>query len=175
MHAIRFAVLFLLVSTLFGCFRVQKNKAEQDSVQGDRASRVQGSVPASEVKSELDKLEGVWEVKTFTKLGVEATDWVKDNSPKLTFDGENYTWKAGNGSEDGKFKFGSEGSLRTIDFSITSGNDKGKFQLGIYEVDGDDLKLCFAAPGTADRPMKFASKANGAEYILSTLKRQSGR
>ncbi len=46
---------------------------------------------------------------------------------------------------------------KTIDFDITEGPNKGKKQLGIYELEGDTLKSCFAAPDAA-RPADFDSK-----------------
>ena len=43
---------------------------------------------------------------------------------------------------------------KTIDLKLSS----GKTQLGIYEVDGDVMKICFTAPGKP-RPTDFQSKA----------------
>ena len=45
---------------------------------------------------------------------------------------------------------------KTIDFQRTDGGTKGMRQLGIYELDGDTLKSCFAAP-EAERPKDFTS------------------
>src|SRR5207248_4045578 len=43
---------------------------------------------------------------------------------------------------------------KTIDYDMTDGFSKGKKQLGIYELDGDSFKACFAAPG-GERPTDF--------------------
>jgi uncharacterized protein (TIGR03067 family) len=43
---------------------------------------------------------------------------------------------------------------KTIDYQMTDGITKGKTQLGIYELEGDTFKSCFAKPG-ADRPTDF--------------------
>ena len=45
-----------------------------------------------------------------------------------------------------------------IDYVLLEGPNKGKTLLGIYELTGDTLKSCFAAPGK-DRPTDFATKA----------------
>jgi hypothetical protein len=47
---------------------------------------------------------------------------------------------------------------------------QGKKQFGIYEIDGDKVKFCFAAPG-GDRPAEFSSK-EGSNRILSVWKRE---
>ena len=45
---------------------------------------------------------------------------------------------------------------KIVDYEMTDGFTKGKKQLGIYELDGDTFKSCFAAPG-AERPKDFTS------------------
>jgi uncharacterized protein (TIGR03067 family) len=47
---------------------------------------------------------------------------------------------------------------KTIDLVHTAGGNKGKTQLGIYEVEGDTMKICFTNPGLP-RPVDFESKA----------------
>jgi hypothetical protein len=37
--------------------------------------------------------------------------------------------------------------------------------LGIYELDGDNLKICLALPGK-DRPMVFATAAENAQQLV---------
>ena len=49
------------------------------------------------------------------------------------------------------------------------GPNKGKTLVGIYEVKGDELKVCHGDPG-ADRPKEIASK-EGSGLSLITLKR----
>ena len=44
--------------------------------------------------------------------------------------------------------------------------------LGIYELEGDTFKVCFAAPGKADRPTEFKSAA-GSGHRLLVLKRET--
>jgi uncharacterized protein (TIGR03067 family) len=59
---------------------------------------------------------------------------------------------------------------KTIDYDMTEGANKGKKQLGIYELDGDTFKSCFAAPG-AERPTEFTGKP-GEKRTVSVWKRQ---
>ncbi len=60
---------------------------------------------------------------------------------------------------------------KTIDFVPSMGNDKGKLYLGIYAIEKDHRKLCFAGPGKP-RPVEFASKP-GSGVILVAFERQT--
>ena len=57
---------------------------------------------------------------------------------------------------------------RTMDYDMTEGVTSGKKQFGIYELDGDTFKACFAKPG-AERPTEFKS---GEGRTLSVWKRE---
>ena len=53
---------------------------------------------------------------------------------------------------------------------MLDGFTKGKKQLGIYELEGENFKASFAAPG-AERPTDFTSKP-GDKRTVSVWKRQ---
>ncbi len=132
------------------------------------------NVPRSQLpRTDADRLQGVWKITSWTKAGQQGAAFVENTAPTVAFQGDRYVWSAGTASESGKFRLGASGRLRTIDLLIADGKDAGKVQRGIYEVDGDQLKVCFAAPGVNERPATFTSRANAPEYILATLKRQA--
>ena len=59
----------------------------------------------------------------------------------------------------------------TIDFRNTAGEMKGKTWLGIYELDGDTLRICDNADDVAGgRPAAFVSSA-GSDQVLISFKR----
>jgi uncharacterized protein (TIGR03067 family) len=58
---------------------------------------------------------------------------------------------------------------RQIDLTTTEGSDKGKTSHGIYALEEDTLKICFALPGK-DRPKEFTSK-EGSKAMLFVMKR----
>lgn len=58
---------------------------------------------------------------------------------------------------------------RSIDYTLLAGANKGKQQLGIYELDGDTARYCMAAPG-GDRPKTLVTKG-GDGRTLSVWKR----
>jgi uncharacterized protein (TIGR03067 family) len=75
------------------------------------------------------------------------------------------------GSEEGTMKLDPTKKPATIDLAITSGNDKGKSQVGIYKIDGDSITICLARPGETDRPTEFKSTEENGN-ILVTIKRK---
>ena len=59
-----------------------------------------------------------------------------------------------------------------IDFTVTAGPDKGKTSKGIYRLEGDTLKIAYAAP-EKERPKHFAT-AEGSHQSMWVLKRATG-
>ncbi len=60
-------------------------------------------------------------------------------------------------------------SPRTITMQLTEGEFKGQKTEGIYQLEGDSLKLCYALPG-GTRPAGFTTKEGGKTNCF-TLKR----
>src|SRR5262249_49480268 len=57
----------------------------------------------------------------------------------------------------------------TIDLVVTKGGSRGHIMLGIYELSGDHLRVCYAVPGR-ERPRDFKPKA-GSGHTLQEMKR----
>jgi uncharacterized protein (TIGR03067 family) len=122
-------------------------------------------------KKEMSQLEGEWSMvsgeangqvmpKETVKSGKRAA---KDGETTITIGGQVY-FKA-------KFSIDPTKKPKAIDYSMTEGPTKGKTRLGIYELDGDTVKFCFAAPGQ-DRPTEFTAK-EGSQCTLSVWKRDN--
>jgi uncharacterized protein (TIGR03067 family) len=60
-----------------------------------------------------------------------------------------------------KFAVDRSKTPRAIDLYNMQGGNAGKTQYGIYELDGQTLKICYAAPGQ-ERPRYFGSQPGGA-------------
>jgi hypothetical protein len=58
----------------------------------------------------------------------------------------------------------------TIDITPQAGRRAGATNKGIFEVKGDELKLCYDRMG-GERPKKFDT--SGPTVILATLKREA--
>jgi uncharacterized protein (TIGR03067 family) len=112
-----------------------------------------------------DKLDGKWLIVSVERDG-KADDAFKGGARVIA--GGKYTLADKNGkATPGTFKVDPSKKPKTIDMMPAEGQYKGKTLLGIYEVDGQTLKICFAEPGK-ERPTEFASK--GA--VLAIHKRE---
>jgi uncharacterized protein (TIGR03067 family) len=125
--------------------------------------------PAGDAKKELDKLQGTWTVVTVEADG-KPLPAEQTQTMKLVIQGDKYTFQTGDQRVEGTYKLDPTKKPKTIDAARSDGPDKGKVLQGIYQVDGDEMKMCFGAPGNEARPKDFAAKA-GEGFRLYVLKR----
>jgi uncharacterized protein (TIGR03067 family) len=123
------------------------------------------------IKKDRKKYEGTWQV---VSLEVEGNKADEEDAKKITVINE----------ADGKWAIEVEGKVmvrgtseidpvkkpKTVDLTITEGDDKGQTALGIYEfADDNTRKVCLAQAGK-ERPTEFSSTAEN-KHILAVLKR----
>jgi uncharacterized protein (TIGR03067 family) len=94
------------------------------------------------------------------------------NKTKLIFQGDTFEIPESEvaTSEDGTVKIDVAKMSKQMDAITGSGLDKGKTWLGIYEIEGDNYKVCFSPPGK-ERPSEFSSKP-GSGHLLQFWKRE---
>jgi uncharacterized protein (TIGR03067 family) len=131
-----------------------------------------GSLTADD-KADKDQeaLQGTWQFDTFNQAGQAAP---AEQLKEMTFVIKNNTYTLSMGDnelETGTFKLDSGKKPKTIDLDIQSGDDKGKKQPGIYELEGDTFKVCLAFPGESDRPKELVAKAD-TKTVSFVFKRQ---
>ena len=118
-------------------------------------------------KKEVQKLQGAWVMLSYEDDG-KLDETFKD--AKQVFEGDKYTVKSGEKLlRKGEFVLDPAQKPAAIDLLPEIGPYKGKRLLGIYVLDGDSLKTCFADPGK-ERPKKFASPA-GSDQSQVAYKR----
>lgn len=126
-------------------------------------------VAADDPKDELKKLEGTYTMVSGEQKGEKLSDQVVKNA-KLTIVGDKHSVKVGDDTIIGTHKVDQAKKPAQIDATDTEGPFKGKTVQGIYELDGDNFKVCFAEPGK-DRPKEFSTKS-GTGHILHVWKRE---
>jgi uncharacterized protein (TIGR03067 family) len=123
-------------------------------------------------KPEAPSFKGTWNALSYERGGRVAPDETA-RMIKFSFADDKMTLLQGigfTGSKECKFKLDATKKPATIDLSPQEGRNKDKPFEGIFELKGDELRLCFAAPGTP-RPKEFVTKA-GEPVLLIVLKRE---
>ncbi|HEV3386733.1 MAG TPA: TIGR03067 domain-containing protein [Gemmata sp.] len=120
-------------------------------------------------KKEMMLLEGEWSMVSGEASGNSLPKETVATGKRVAKDGETTITLGGQVYFKAKFSIDPTKKPKTIDYTMTEGPTKGKTHLGIYELDGDTVRFCFAAPGK-DRPTEFSAK-EGSERTLSVWKR----
>jgi uncharacterized protein (TIGR03067 family) len=140
------------------------------------------ALPDDKAKPDAEQLQGTWK---FTRLSLFGNEPPKEFLPKLrvVIEGKSFTIKPGiafegsNEKPDGEWKLGAkDGDSVTIELDpskkpktidLTTEFDGQKATLkGIYQLDGDELKICFGQ----QRPKEFPTKVDSGT-MLYVLKR----
>ena len=117
-------------------------------------------------KKDLDALQGTWKGASGENDGKPVSE-DDAKARELTFKGPQYSFKvSGKEVETGTVKLDSSKTPKTMDITITTGDDKGKTQLAVYQVDADTLKICYAAAGAKERPKELSTKAGTKQGLL---------
>ncbi len=118
---------------------------------------------------DLETLQGTW---TFVALEVDGAKIPEAmlNGSNITIKGDAFKSLSGGITYEGTIKIDASKTPKTLDLIFTAGPEKGKTNPGIYEVGGDNLKICLSL-GASGRPTEFAAK-QGSGHALETLKRE---
>jgi uncharacterized protein (TIGR03067 family) len=111
-----------------------------------------------DAKKDLAQLQGEWSMVSGTADGFDIPDTMLKNSKRVCKGDELTAIVGGQLVMKAKITLEPSKKPKAIDYDVIEGPTKGKKHLGIYEVDGETFKSCFAAPGEK-RPMDFTSKA----------------
>lgn len=139
---------------------------------GFGASGAAGDDPDEVFKRELKAISGTWRPVSVETDGMKVSeDRLKETVQTRGEDGKVVIRVGDKVVLEGTVKkVDATKSPKTIDTEVTLGENKGKTVQGIYEVDGDTLRICVALPGKAERPTEFTAKA-GSNWSLAVYKR----
>jgi len=128
---------------------------------------------AGAAEKDVEHIQGTW---TAESLILDGNDFYADGKSKvrLVFKGEKVTVEGNDEvrkeTSGFSFKLDQTTTPRLIDIKITDGEQKDTLVEGIYELKGDELKICVRIGGK-ERPTKFESP-EGSNLVLVVLKRQ---
>jgi|tagenome__1003787_1003787.scaffolds.fasta_scaffold19839215_2 uncharacterized protein (TIGR03067 family) len=163
MRTTRFRLCY--VTNLLGCIAVL--------LIGAAVARAVDDDAAGAAQKDLAQLEGEWQLVSGVADGFQIPAEMARNFKRVCKDGEVTVTNGEQLVMRAKITVDPTKTPKTIDFQIVDGPTKGKTQLGIYELNGDELKSCFAAPDGA-RPTEFASKA-GDRFTSTVWKRKPAK
>lgn len=119
-----------------------------------------------DIQKEQEKIKGAWKI---TALESEGASEKEDAS--LTFGDDKLTVAFKDEKKTAAYKLDPSSQPKSIDIIPDDGPEKGKTIKGIYSLDGDALKLCFASTPKKDRPTEFVTKKDSGS-VLMVLKKE---
>jgi uncharacterized protein (TIGR03067 family) len=149
--------MFLLTGGLIVVFgqSIVADQAKEEAIKMDRA-----------------KYQGTW---TVVSLEIDGKKVADKHVNKITVTNHtDGTWVIqvdGKEVSRGASKIDPTRKPKTIDFMQTGGTEKARTSFGIYEINGQTRKLCFAPPGK-ERPTEFSAR-KGSRHFLVVFQRES--
>jgi uncharacterized protein (TIGR03067 family) len=119
-----------------------------------------------DARGDHEKLQGTWKVASAEDSGRKAPDEAVKNL-KLVITKDKITYEFGGKTTKWSFKLDATKKPKWID--LTEGD---RTTLGIYELEGDNLKICLPEGRKGERSMAFESKPDSVNDILIILKRE---
>ena len=133
--------------------------------------------PADTAKEDKQAIQGTWKLTSAEgggPGGLTAEEVQKLKAAKFVFTADKVTIEPeGAGPQPAEYKLDPTKEPKQIDVTPEEGppNEKGKVQPGIYNLEGDVLKLCLPTPPDRVRPTELAGKVG--KTMLLTLKREA--
>lgn len=122
-------------------------------------------IAAPVLAGDKEKFQGKWKAEKAVRNGEEAPAEELAKMSIVFKDNVAIPHEGENARDEAEFTLDEKKKPKTIDIRPKQGNEK--LIEGIYELDGDTLKICFAKAG---RPSKFESTA-GSDVMFIVLKR----
>ena len=120
----------------------------------------------------LKKIQGTWQ---FVSQKMDGKPVPKEQVDKLTITFKGNKWAVHAGDkviQAGTHKFDSSKKTGQVDAVVTEGEGKGSKMLGIYELKGNTMKVCFDPQGKT-RPTSFAGKEGEFSAVAQRVKKKS--
>ena len=118
------------------------------------------------IKKDKAALQGVWKVTASESKGEKVSaEELKDLH--LLFRGDAILIReGGTTAENFTFLLDPIKKTKEIDVTLKVGPQKGRVDRGIYEIDGDRLRICIQSNKDAPRPREFSTNANSELWLV---------
>jgi uncharacterized protein (TIGR03067 family) len=125
-----------------------------------------GSRGGDDAKKDLQAMDGTWAVTVHEKDGVKTPDELNQKlKMRLVIKEGKYVVSSDDKEVTrGSIKLDAAKKPREID-ATDEGTSKGTVLKGIYELSGDEMKVCFGAPGE-ERPKEFKTSDKSPSVLL---------
>jgi uncharacterized protein (TIGR03067 family) len=118
-----------------------------------------------DVVKELKKVQGTWVFQSVEAAGKQEPAG-QFKGVTVTFAGDRYTVNKGDEMIQAcTMKLDPTKSPKTLDATVAEGLNKGAIILGIYEINGDTLKVCFDPEGKR-RPTEFKTVSGSQTLVV---------
>ena len=124
-----------------------------------------------EAQRDHEKIRGTWKVVSAQDSGRDAPDEAIKNL-KWIITKDKITYKLGAKNTALSFVLDPAKNPKWIDLTEVVEGEEVKPSVGIYELKGDDLKICYPEAGNVERSTAFESKADSVNDIFIILKRE---
>jgi uncharacterized protein (TIGR03067 family) len=119
--------------------------------------------PATAADS-VDEMSGEWQMVSCIRDGYTLEPMLVKSGRRIGRGGETTTMFGKQVFMKARYTLDATQNPKTIDYAITDGASKGKTQYGIYEMDGELLRICYAGPGKS-RPTDFTSATGDGKTV----------
>jgi uncharacterized protein (TIGR03067 family) len=125
-----------------------------------------GLVPAQDDDpvEELERLQGTWRVESMTIDGTKIPGDELTGRRVIVIDDRYVVIDGTRTIQRGRFRIDPSKTPKRIDTIPADGANAGKVDKGIYEINGDTLRLCYAPPGQ-DRPTEFNAEEGSGRWV----------
>jgi RNA polymerase sigma-70 factor (ECF subfamily) len=124
-----------------------------------------------DTRSDLEKMQGGWVPIEKTWNGQQGGPFIAELEQRgLVIQGDMANWPV-----DSDVVLNQDANPKQIDLTCRLLPPPNNFMLGIYELNGDQLKTCFGPPAVRERPTKFAAPPDSGRYLITFKRAQAAQ
>ena len=127
--------------------------------------------PAAVAQADMDRLQGEWQCVAWTYNGRDDHD--RGKSFHTSYAGNRLTlWENDKQYRHGLVTLDPQRSPKAMNTWDLDGSGADRTNRGIYEIDGDTLRICIALDASTDRPKEFTCEPNSRRLLVVYQRRK---